>query len=189
MPTTTIQPLPYPSPTGVTPDVPRDIKALAEAVEGRVVMRFATAAARDAALPSGKRVAGMGCFIEADQTLYMWSTTGTAQWRVVATSGVPVALTFEAGYAGTAQYQFIGPWVFVWWACTTSIASTGTALPLLTLPTEARPANDTPATLSNTSLYPMTGRITAAGAVQLRNNHSSSIASHQGVAVYPRKTV
>lgn len=79
MATTTIQPLPYPGP-GDSPDVPRDLKALAEAVEDRTVMRFASAAARDAAIPSGRRVPGMHAYIESENGVYVWDG---GEWRAV----------------------------------------------------------------------------------------------------------
>lgn len=78
-----IQGLPYPDLTGVPPNVPADIKALADAVAPRSVMRFASIAARDAALPAP--VDGMVCFVAADNGYYarvggewvvFWSDTG-----------------------------------------------------------------------------------------------------------------
>ena len=188
MPTTPIQALPYPGGADA-PAGPAQMKALAEAVENRVVMRFASIAERDAKLPSGRRVAGMRAWVDADQTEYVWSTTGTASWRPTWSPGTAVPIAFASGFAGTAEYRLVGPWVFVCWSCTTSIASNGAALPLFTLSAEAQPANDTPASMSNTSLYPMNGRITTSGACQVRNNHTAAIASHQGTAVYPRKVV
>ena len=83
MPTTPIQALPYPSATGVSADVPRDLKALAEAVENRSAMRFASIAERDAKLPTGQRVAGMIAWVDADQAYYVWSTSGTPSWKVL----------------------------------------------------------------------------------------------------------
>lgn len=85
-----IQGLPYPDLTGVPPNVPADIKALADAVAPRSVMRFASIAARDAALPAP--VDGMVCYIAADNGYYvraggqwvvLWSDTG---WVALATS-------------------------------------------------------------------------------------------------------
>ena len=81
MPTTPIQALPYPGGADA-PAGPAQIKALAESVETRVVMRFASIAERDAKLPAGQRVAGMLAYVEADQTLYVWSTFGMASWRI-----------------------------------------------------------------------------------------------------------
>lgn len=95
MATTTIQPLPYPAP-GDSPDVPRDLKALAEAVEGRTVMRFASTAARDAALPSGKRVAGMHTYIEAESAVYVW-TAGA--WRRAWAHTLDAALDMSNGFS------------------------------------------------------------------------------------------
>lgn len=188
MPTTPIQALPYPSGSDA-PAGPAQLKALAEAIETRTVMRFASTAARDAALPVGSRIAGMQAFVDADQTLYVWSTTGTASWRPTWSPGTAVPVAMAAGQTGTAQYQLIGPLVVVTWSSTTSIASPGAALPVFTLPDVARPGGDTPATISNTSLYPMTGRVTTGGDVQVRNNHTAAIGSHQGIAIYPRKIV
>lgn len=79
MATTTIQPLPYPLP-GDPADGPAQIKALAEAVETRVVMRFPSPAARDAALPSGKLVDGMMCHVASENAVYLRSG---GQWRVM----------------------------------------------------------------------------------------------------------
>lgn len=108
MATTTIQPLPYPLP-GDPADGPAQIKALAEAVEGRVVMRFPSLAARDAAIPSGQRVAGMLAWVDADQAYYVWSTRGTTpSWRVLwqdtGWANVPLA----AGFSGSLQVRRIG---------------------------------------------------------------------------------
>ncbi|WP_102508078.1 hypothetical protein [Sanguibacter massiliensis] len=81
MATTTIQPLPYPAP-GDAPDIPRDLKALAEAVEDRTIMRFATTAARDAAIPSGRRMRGMVAYVEATATTYIYDQGGWwVLWR------------------------------------------------------------------------------------------------------------
>jgi len=101
MATTTIQPLPYPGPLD-PPAGPAQIKALAEAIEGRTVMRFATAAARDAAIPSGARVAGMMCFIEADNGVYVWS--GSA-WGVVWQDTGWVNITLAAGFTALSPVR------------------------------------------------------------------------------------
>ena len=82
MPTTLVQPLPYPAP-GAVPDVPADLKLLAEAIEKGLVMRFASIAERDAKLPSGQRVSGMFAWVDATQAYYVWSTKGTPSWKVM----------------------------------------------------------------------------------------------------------
>ncbi|QIK82387.1 hypothetical protein [Sanguibacter sp. HDW7] len=79
MATTTIQPLPYPLP-GDPADGPAQIKALAEAVEGRTVMRFASLAARDAALPTGKLVDGMMCHVASENGVYV---RAAGAWRLM----------------------------------------------------------------------------------------------------------
>lgn len=73
-----IQGLPYPELTGAPPNVPEHIKALADAVAPRTVMRFASLAARDAALPTP--VDGMVCYVAADNGYYV--RVGGA-WRVL----------------------------------------------------------------------------------------------------------
>ena len=94
MPTTLVQPLPYPT-QGAVPDVPADLKLLAEAVETRAVMRFASIAARDAALPTGSRVAGMLAWVDATQTYYVWSTSGIPSWLVVWSAQATTAMLVE----------------------------------------------------------------------------------------------
>lgn len=96
MATTTIQPLPYPLP-GDPADGPAQIKALAEAVEGRVVMRFASLAARDAALPSGKLVDGMMCHVASENAVYLRSG---GKWRLLWREAT-AAITPAAGYTGS----------------------------------------------------------------------------------------
>ena len=102
MATTTIQPLPYPLP-GDPADGPAQIKALAEAVEGRVVMRFPSIAARDAALLSGTLVDGMMCHVASESAVYV---RAGGQWRLLwqdtgwVTSGL--AVTGNASFTVTA---------------------------------------------------------------------------------------
>lgn len=70
-----IQGLPYPLPSAV-PDVPTDVKALADAVAGRLVMRFATTAARDAAITAP--VSGMKAVIGSGAALTEYTHNGTS---------------------------------------------------------------------------------------------------------------
>lgn len=120
MPTTTIQPLPYPAP-GDSPDVPRDIKVLAEAVEDRTVMRFQSVAARDAALPSGTLRDGMLCYIEADglyrvriggawavargitQTVQHGRASLNISGLAAGSAGANAPVNFPAAFAGTPR--------------------------------------------------------------------------------------
>lgn len=88
-----IQGLPYPELTGVPPNVPEHIKALADAVAPRTVMRFASLAARDAALPSP--VDGMVCYVAADNGYY--ARVGGA-WRVLWQDTGWVDLTLVNGW-------------------------------------------------------------------------------------------
>lgn len=75
MATEPIQGLPYPLPSDA-PDGPNQIKALADAVAPRLVMRFASTAARDAAIPSP--IDGMECW------------TGTTRWARISGTWVNV---------------------------------------------------------------------------------------------------
>jgi hypothetical protein len=74
MPTTPAQAAPYPAPQAV-PDVPADLAALATWADTRVVMRFATAAARNAAIA----VPAAGMFAWIDDT-DVWTYYDGAQW-------------------------------------------------------------------------------------------------------------
>lgn len=87
-----VQGLPYPDLTGVPPNVPADIKALADAVAPRTVMRFASIAARDAALPAP--VDGMVCFVAADSGYYV---RVDGEWRVLWQDTGWVGVTPAAG--------------------------------------------------------------------------------------------
>lgn len=89
-----IQGLPYPELTGVPPNVPEHIKALADAVAPRTVMRFASLAARDAALPTP--VDGMVCYVAADNGYY--ARVG-GQWRRVLSDTDWQPLTLQNGWA------------------------------------------------------------------------------------------
>lgn len=138
MPTTTIQPLPYPS-GGDPASGPAQIKALAEAIETRVVMRFPSREARDTALPTGKRVAGMIAWVDADQAYYVWSTRGTTpSWRVLWQDTGWVDVPTRAGFAGQAgtlpQVRREGKavhwrWGFASTGLTPSVASTVADVP------------------------------------------------------------
>lgn len=113
MPNTQIQPLPYPPEVGVSPNVPADIKALAEAIETRTVMRFASTAARDAALPTGSRVGGMLAWVDATQTYYVWSTSGTPSWLVVWSAQATTAMLVEHAEYRVGIRHRAGS-VFIW---------------------------------------------------------------------------
>ncbi len=74
MVTTVIQGAPYPA-YGSLPDVPADLRALAEWVELRLNMRFASASARDLAITAP--VEGMKTWL---QDVNRWSTYNGAAW-------------------------------------------------------------------------------------------------------------
>lgn len=71
MPNTTLQPLPYPALSDPA-NGPAALQALAQAAESRLVMRFASATARDAAVTAP--VEGMVCWVTSDYTLYLYQT-------------------------------------------------------------------------------------------------------------------
>ena len=128
---------------------------------------------------------------DAAAGLQLESTTNGSTWRQYAdkqyydaqdTGWVSVGLA--SGYTGTADVRRIGKQVHVHWVCTTSIAAKGAALPLFTVPVGYRPLVDVAAALGGTALYPWTGRITSAGAVQVRNNHTAAQSAMVGSAVY-----
>jgi hypothetical protein len=75
MPNTPIAALPYPALTD-SPNGPAQIQALATAVDSQVVPRFATTAARDAAITAP--VAGMEC----------WTTTPATHWYYSGTAWI-----------------------------------------------------------------------------------------------------
>ena len=118
---------------------------------------------------------------------YEYTTNGTT-WHTVVTSEQDTgwqSVTLASGYTGTAYVRKQGNRVYVRWTCSTSFASNAAALPLFTVPNGYRPLLvDVAASLGGTSLYPWTGRITTAGVVQVRNNHTAAQTSMVGSAVY-----
>ena len=122
-------------------------------------------------------------------------TTNGSTWRTLAdkeyydaqaaaqdTGWQSVALA--SGYTGTAGVRKQGNLVYVRWSCSTSFAANAAALPLFTVPVGYRPLTDVAAALGGTALYPWTGRITTAGAVQVRNNHTLAQSAMVGTATY-----
>lgn len=87
MATEPIQGGPYPVPAD-PPDGPGQMHALATWAAGRTVMRFASIAARDAALPSP--VDGMLCYVAADKTYYGRSDGEWRPWWRAWTSWTPL---------------------------------------------------------------------------------------------------
>ena len=155
MATTTIQPLPYPLP-GESPDVPRDIKALAEAVEGRVVMRFASLATRNAALPSGTLVDGMVCYVASENAVYLRSG---GQWRIMWSDTGWQNVTLASGFTATYAVQVRRIGAVVYWRGRVQRDAggfvPGTQVNIIAaggVPTWARPTSsfaETPAVTSN----------------------------------------
>ena len=136
--------------------------------------------------------------ITADNPLFVWRADATAgfrleytsngsDWHTVVTSEQDTgwrSVALASPYTGTAAVRKQGNRVYVRWTCSTSFAASAAALPLFTVPVGYRPLTDVAAVLGGTSLYPWTGRITSAGAVQVRNNHTAAQSSMVGAATY-----
>lgn len=136
--------------------------------------------------------------ITADNPLFVWRADATAgfrleytsngsDWYTVVTSEQDTGwqpVTLASGYTGTAAVRKQGNLVYVRWSCSTSFAANAAALPLFTVPVGYRPSADAAVALGSTSLYPWTGRITSAGAVQVRNNHTAAQSAMVGTATY-----
>lgn len=109
-----LQGLPYPL-SSDGDDVPRDLKALADAVAKKVTMTFATTAARDAAFTAAGVTpsAGMKCVIGSGSALAEYVYDGAA-WRMSAASGRlynPGDVALSAGTARAdlpADSSFVG---------------------------------------------------------------------------------
>ena len=144
MPTTPIQALPYPGGADA-PAGPTQIKALAEAVENRVVMRFASIAERDAKLPAGQRVAGMIAWVDANQAYYVWSTRGTPSWRILWQDTGWVNCTINgSGWTNVpgeqVQIRRIGMTVYMRGSAHNSTLAPGTAGTMGNVPAEFHPS-------------------------------------------------
>lgn len=188
MPTTPIQALPYPGGADA-PAGPAQIKALAEAVETRLVMRFASTAARDAALPVGSRIAGMLAWVDADQTYYVWSTNGTASWRVMwrdtawttvqtQTASRPLIEARMAADGQSVTLHVNGPLAI----------PTGSTVVLAegSIPVALRPTTRDPRVAITADLYQITLVVNRNGGLTVVNNSGAARASFNGATVtYP----
>lgn len=96
-----IQGGPYPVP-GDSPDGPSQMKAINDWAAVRLNMRFASTAARDAAIPSP--VAGMECAIGSGASQVKYIYDGTA-WRVFYEDTGWLTLTPAAGFTGPAAMR------------------------------------------------------------------------------------
>ena len=112
-----------------------------------------------------------------------WKTFITSEYMAAQDTGW-VSVSLASGYTGTANVRKQGNRVYVRWSCSTSFATNAAALPLFTVPVGYRPSADVAVALGGTSLYPWTGRITTAGVVQVRNNHTAAQTSMVGTATY-----
>lgn len=117
MATEPIQAGPYPVPADA-PDGPTQIKAVVDWAAPRLNMRFATTAARDAAIPAPTE--GMECVTGTGTTLIKWAYVGTGWQNVTVhppTAYTPVlaaAGTPASGYTAAGRYIQIGKLVTFW---------------------------------------------------------------------------
>ncbi len=123
-----IQAGPYPVPAD-SPDGPNQMKAIVDWIAGRSVMRFATVAARDTALPSGTVADGQLCFVAADNAFYVrvagawWLLSRETEW-----STSNPGLTMGTGWTLTAvHHRRVGPWQYLYMRATASTLHTITA--------------------------------------------------------------
>lgn len=103
-----IQGGPYPEPID-PPDGPGQMSAIVGWAAGRSVMRFASIAARDAALPAP--VDGMLCFVAADNGYYV---RAGGQWVVLWSDTGWVDVPLRAGFTNnvTLQVRSLGEHVY-----------------------------------------------------------------------------
>lgn len=106
MATEPIQGGPYPAPAD-SPDGPSQMKGIVDWSAVRSVMRFASAAARDAAIPSP--VSGMVSYLASTRSLYLCDTAETPIWRLVSqptseTDTGWVSITPGAGWSSSALF-------------------------------------------------------------------------------------
>lgn len=119
MPNTQMQGLPYPTPEN-TPNVPADIRILAEAVEKKLVQSYASQAAMLAANPAPAD--GQICFITNENAFYM-RVAGV--WKVLWNDSGWVNCAYLPGYSagtpGQLQVRRIGNIVWIRGGATGSI--------------------------------------------------------------------
>ncbi|MEU6348868.1 hypothetical protein ABZ896_06030 [Streptomyces sp. NPDC047072] len=114
---TPLNALPYPQPTD-TADLPLHLQSLAEAIDGRTVLRYATAAARDAAITTP--VAGMVAWLTTPGQLTHY--TGTV-WSPVAPVPVFKANNDAGTTASTTAVEILAD------SATTAVTAAFTAPP------------------------------------------------------------
>lgn len=141
MATEPIQALPYPSPSDA-PDGPNQIKALADAVVTRTVMRFASTSARDVAVTSPVEgmiaVTGTGATLQTWQyRSAAWSDITVRPWAAF-TPVLTASTTNPTGYTAAGRWCQIGKLVRYVFTVTAGGGFTpGSGTYSLSLPTDA----------------------------------------------------
>ncbi len=97
-----IQGGPYPDPSD-PPDGPAQMSAIVAWIAGRSNMRFASTAARDAAIPSP--VSGMSCYVDSDKTYY---ACVDGAWIVLWQDSGWVDVPLLGGFTNTETLQVRG---------------------------------------------------------------------------------
>lgn len=173
-----IQGLPYPELTGVPPNVPEHIKALADAVAPRTVMRFASLAARDAALPSP--VDGMVCYVAADNGYYV---RVDGQWRVLWAPEHSASVATSVG-SGSVVCTLRNGWVCLTISISSAGLASGGTTTVANVPAPFRPASNRGGGVY-LSAYPGAVLVTPSGDVQIANQSGAVRNAVQGFVVWP----
>ncbi len=162
-----IQGGPYPEPID-PPDGPGQMSAIVGWAAGRSVMRFASIAARDAALPAP--VDGMVCFVAADSGYYV---RVDGEWRVLWQDTGWVAITVAGGFtagvgAAAPQVRRIGREVKFMGSITGPLTTTTTTIG--TVPAGFRPTDATNATAATAHGNGTVGwgQVNASGEIRVR---------------------
>jgi hypothetical protein len=179
--TTTLQGLPYPVGSTDAPDGPAQILALAQAVEKKAVMVFASSAARTSAFSAAGVTAteGMLCWLQ-DVNRYEYYT-GAAWFPLVEDSWT--ALTLPTGYTSNAGfnapgYRRVGANRVIFRGNCNVAASNGAGTKF-TMPSGYRPANNTylPVGMSNGSTVDLSMVFTVAAATGIMSTPTASPAA------------
>lgn len=168
---------------------PKYIESVVKDLVQRSNMRFATTAARDAAITAP--VNGMECYTAATKTKWIFEN---GAWVVMRKPLDFVKITKTSpsnAYTGVVRcYLSDDDDVEIVWTCSTTI-NAGALLDILTdseLPDRFRPKyHSMPVSAHSTGGYGLDGAVTVTGRVYVRNTHTGNSASHQGTARYSVK--
>lgn len=164
--------------------VPKYIESAIKDLVQRSNMRYTTTTARDDAITSP--IDGMESFTGTGASEVKWIRHNGAWVRQQTVKPKWVVFSPEQGYAGTFRYKLFEALglVEVRWTCSTTIAAGASVFPLAKVPTAIRPSSDAVASFYGNQGYPLTGSISAAGNINVRNVHSAALTSHSGSVIY-----